>query len=74
MGELDKTARDGQRARERDAAASGLQTVAVDAANVDNWRRAIEAMYPRLRTRPDMDAPMFDEVLGILAEYRRAHP
>jgi TRAP-type C4-dicarboxylate transport system substrate-binding protein len=74
MGELDKTARtDNERARET-LLRSGLKPVAVDAANVDNWRHAIEALFPRVRTRPDIDAPMFDELLGVLAEYRRTHP
>ena len=27
-----------------------------------------------LRERPDIDAAMFDGLLGVLAEYRRAHP
>ncbi len=74
MGELDKTARtDNERANET-LLRSGLQTVSVDAANVDNWRRSIEALFPRLRTRPDIDAQVFDEVLGILVDYRRTHP
>jgi TRAP-type C4-dicarboxylate transport system substrate-binding protein len=74
MGELDKTARtDNERANET-LQRSGLKTVAVDAANVDNWRSTIEGLYPRLRGRPDIDGEMFDELLGILADYRRAHP
>jgi TRAP-type C4-dicarboxylate transport system substrate-binding protein len=74
MGELDKTARtDNERAMET-LLHSGLQTVTVDAANVENWRRSIEALFPRVRTRPDIDTAMFDEVLGLLADYRRAHP
>jgi TRAP-type C4-dicarboxylate transport system substrate-binding protein len=74
MGELDKTARtDNERAMET-LLRSGLKSVAVDAANVDNWRRSIEALYPRLGTRPDIDGAMFEELLGILADYRRSHP
>jgi TRAP-type C4-dicarboxylate transport system substrate-binding protein len=53
---------------------SGVQSVAVEAANVDTWRTEIAALFPRLRERPDMDAALFDEMLGILADYRRAHP
>ncbi len=74
MGELDKTARTDNESANETLLRSGLQTVAVDAANVDNWRRAIEGLFPRYRTRPDLDAQMFDEVLGILADYRRTHP
>jgi TRAP-type transport system periplasmic protein len=74
MGELDQTARtDNERANET-LLRSGLQSVSVDAANVDEWRREIEELFPRLRERPDIDAPMFDEMLGILTEHRRAHP
>ncbi len=74
MSDLDREARtDNEKARET-LLRSGLQTVAVDAANVDSWRRAIESLYPRLRSRPDIDAKTFDELLGVLAEYRRTHP
>jgi hypothetical protein len=30
-------------------------------------------MYPGIRARPDIDAPLFDELQAILAEYRGAH-
>jgi TRAP-type C4-dicarboxylate transport system substrate-binding protein len=74
MSGLDKAARaDNERAKET-LLDSGLESVAVDAAKVDEWRHAIEALYPRLRERPDIDAAMFDELLGTLAEYRRSHP
>jgi TRAP-type transport system periplasmic protein len=74
MGELDKTARmDNERANET-LQRSGLKPVAVNAADVAQWRSSIEALYPRLRGRPDIDGPMFDELLGVLADYRRAHP
>jgi TRAP-type transport system periplasmic protein len=74
IGGLDKAARDDNAQANATLLRSGLRTVEVDAANVANWRRAIEGLYPRVRDRPDIDAPMFDELLGILADYRRAHP
>jgi TRAP-type transport system periplasmic protein len=74
MGELDETARTDNESANETLLRSGLQSVSVDAANVDEWRSAIEELFPRLRTRPDIDGPLFDEMLGILAEYRRAHP
>jgi TRAP-type C4-dicarboxylate transport system substrate-binding protein len=74
MGELDAEARtDNERAAET-LKRSGLETVDVDAAKVAGWRSAIEGLYPQLRARPDIDAAMFDELIGILADYRRAHP
>jgi TRAP-type C4-dicarboxylate transport system substrate-binding protein len=74
IGALDDAARtDNERANET-LLKSGLQSVSVEGANVDAWRSAIEGLFPRLRSRPDMDAALFDEMLGILAEYRRAHP
>jgi hypothetical protein len=51
-----------------------LQTVSVNAADVEVWRRTIEGMHPQLRQRPDIDAPMFDRLLALLADYRRTHP
>jgi TRAP-type C4-dicarboxylate transport system substrate-binding protein len=54
--------------------AAGLTSVPVNGANVVEWRRTIEGMYPRLRERPDIDARMFDELLAVLAEYRAGRP
>jgi hypothetical protein len=53
---------------------SGLQTVTVNAADVEGWRRTIESLYPRLRQRPDIDPAMFDRLLAVLTEHRRTHP
>jgi TRAP-type C4-dicarboxylate transport system substrate-binding protein len=78
MGEimtgLDREARDDNRRAYETLLRSGLRRVDVDSDNVANWRKTIEGLYPRLRTRPDIDAPMFDELIKLLAEYRRAHP
>jgi hypothetical protein len=41
---------------------------------VEQWRSTIESIHPQLRARPDIDAAMFDRMLAVLAEYRRAHP
>jgi hypothetical protein len=48
--------------------------VDVNASDVAVWRQTIESIYPQLRGRPDIDAAMFDELLGILADYRKSHP
>jgi TRAP-type C4-dicarboxylate transport system substrate-binding protein len=71
---LDREARDDNRKAAEVLARSGLQTVTVNAADVEGWRRTIESIHPKLRTRPDIDAAMFDRLLAILAEHRRAHP
>jgi TRAP-type C4-dicarboxylate transport system substrate-binding protein len=71
--ELDREARDDNRKASEVLASSGLETVAVDAADVEGWRRTIEGLYPRLREHPAIDAAMFARLLDLLAEYRRAH-
>jgi TRAP-type C4-dicarboxylate transport system substrate-binding protein len=53
---------------------SGLKSVDVNAADVAEWRRTIEGTYPELRRRPDIDAQMLDELLGLLAHYRAGGP
>jgi len=71
---LDREARDDNSKAAEVLTRSGLQTVTVDGANVDGWRKTIEGLYPQLRGRPDVDAALFDRMLGVLTEYRRAHP
>jgi TRAP-type C4-dicarboxylate transport system substrate-binding protein len=48
----------------------GIQTVSVNREDVESWRRVIEAQYSELRTRRDVDAALFDEMLALLDEYR----
>jgi TRAP-type transport system periplasmic protein len=74
IGALDREARDDNRRAAEVLARSGLQTVSVNAADVEGWRSTIQSLYPRLRERPDIDAAMFDRLLSLLAEYRRTHP
>jgi TRAP-type C4-dicarboxylate transport system substrate-binding protein len=71
---LDREARDDNRKAAEVLARSGLQTVTVDAADVDGWRRTIEGIHPQLRQRSDVDAAMFDRMLAVLTEFRRARP
>jgi TRAP-type transport system periplasmic protein len=72
--ELDREARDDNRKAAEVLARSGLQTVMVNDADVEGWRKTIESIHPQLRARPDIDAALFDRLLALLAEYRRAHP
>jgi hypothetical protein len=74
MEALDREARDDNRRAAEVLARSGLQTVTVEAADVEAWRSTIEGLHPRLRARPDIDAAMFDRLLAVLAGYRRSHP
>jgi TRAP-type transport system periplasmic protein len=74
IGGLDREARDDNRRAAEVLARSGLETVTVETADVEGWRRTIEGIYPQLRARPDIDPAMFDRLLAVLAEYRRTHP
>ncbi len=74
IGDLDREARDDNRRAAEVLASSGLQTVNVNAADVEVWRTTIQRIYPQLRERPDIDAAMFDRLLAVLTEYRRTHP
>jgi TRAP-type C4-dicarboxylate transport system substrate-binding protein len=71
---LDREAREDNRRAAEVLTKSGLQTVTVNAADVEGWRGTIESLYPRLRERPDIDAAMFDRLLAVLTDYRRANP
>ena len=74
IGGLDREARDDNRRAAEVLASSGLQTVTVNAADVEVWRSTLESIQPQLRERPEIDAAMFDRLLAMLAEYRRTHP
>jgi TRAP-type C4-dicarboxylate transport system substrate-binding protein len=71
---LDREARDDNRKAAEVLARSGLQTVSVNDADVDGWRRTMASIHPQLRQRPDIDTAMFDRMLALLAEYRRTNP
>jgi TRAP-type C4-dicarboxylate transport system substrate-binding protein len=71
---LDREARDDNRKAAEALAKAGLQTVTVNAADVASWRSTLEGVWPQLRNRPDIDVPMFERLLALLAEYRRTHP
>ena len=72
--QLDREARDDNRKAAEVLARSGLQTVTVNAADVEGWRKTIESIHPQLRARPDIDGALFDRLLALLAEHRRANP
>jgi TRAP-type C4-dicarboxylate transport system substrate-binding protein len=74
MSGLDKEARDENERANDTLLKAGLKPVEVGAADLDTWRHTIEGIYPQLRSRPDINAELFDELQATLAEYRKAHP
>lgn len=71
MAEIDSAARRDNREAEAVMARSGVEPVPVVAADVAGWRRTIEALFPEIRRRADIDTAMFDELVRLLGEYRR---
>lgn len=67
---LDRAARADNERANRVLLESGIQPVDVNSADVAEWRRTIEGIYPQLRRRPDIDTRMLDELLALLADYR----
>jgi TRAP-type C4-dicarboxylate transport system substrate-binding protein len=74
LGQLDRESREDNRKATEVMAKGGIQSVAVNASDVEGWRRTVEGLYPKLRQRPDIDVPLLDQLLAVLADYRRAHP
>lgn len=73
VARLDEAAREDNR-RARDVLErSGVTIVNVDERNVENLRAEIEAIFPRIRARSDVDAALFDRLLELLEEYRASH-
>ena len=67
---LDEQARvDNQRAREV-MEELGISFVPVDSVDVSNWHSIISKIYPRIRSRNEIDEEFFDELLMVLQEYR----
>jgi len=74
VGDLDREARNDNRRATDVLAESGVQSVAVNGGDVDTWRSTIAGIHPKLRERPEIDVPMFERLLGLLADYRQSHP
>jgi TRAP-type C4-dicarboxylate transport system substrate-binding protein len=72
MRELDRTAREDDREARAVLERTGLEFVSVNQADIDGWRETIESIYPALRARQDIDAALFDQLLGLIEEYRNA--
>jgi TRAP-type C4-dicarboxylate transport system substrate-binding protein len=72
--ELDRAARDDNAKAQQALEAAGVKVVEVDEDRLAELRGQIEAIYPQLEQRPDIDAALFKQELALLAEYRAAHP
>jgi TRAP-type transport system periplasmic protein len=68
--ELDLAAREDNRRARKVLEDAGVDVVDVDPSGLEELRGTIEGIYPRLKTRPDVDGAMLDTLLGLLAEYR----
>ena len=72
MRELDRAAREDNREARAVLERTGLEFVDVNQGDIGGWRTTIESIYPALRTRHDIDAALFDQLLGLIEEYRNA--
>jgi TRAP-type C4-dicarboxylate transport system substrate-binding protein len=70
MATIDSTSRDDNAEARRVMESMGIETVPVNQADVDDWRRIIEQQYPELRRRRDIDVELFDAMLALLDDYR----
>jgi TRAP-type transport system periplasmic protein len=73
MTSIDESSRSDNDEARRIMENMGIQTVRVNQANVDEWRRIIEEQYPEIRRRRDIDVELFDAMLALLDEYRATH-
>ena len=71
VASLDAGARDDNAAALEAMLEIGIEQVSVDRRNLAAWRTSIESTFPQLRARAEyMDADVFDQLLGALAQYR----
>jgi len=73
MATIDSTSRDDNAEARRIMESMGIETVLVNRADVESWRRIIEEQYPELRRRRDIDVDLFDAMLALLDVFRATH-
>ncbi|HUF73477.1 MAG TPA: TRAP transporter substrate-binding protein DctP [Gammaproteobacteria bacterium] len=73
MATIDSTSRDDNAEARRIMESMGIETVPVNRADVESWRRIIEEQYPELRRHRDIDVELFDAMLALLDEFRATH-
>lgn len=72
VADLDAAAREDNRNAREVLERYGVEVVDVDAANVEDLRERIAAIYPRLEARADVDGELLRRMLGLLEEHRSA--
>jgi TRAP-type C4-dicarboxylate transport system substrate-binding protein len=70
MRDIDRASREDNRRAAEVMTSTGVAPIAVTNTDIESLRSTIEAIYPTLRGRTDVDVMMFDELLEVLAEYR----
>jgi TRAP-type C4-dicarboxylate transport system substrate-binding protein len=70
MRDIDRASREDNRRAAEVMTSTGVAPIAVTNTDIESLRSTIEAIYPTLRGRADVDVMMFDELLEVLAEYR----
>lgn len=70
MAGIDSASRDDNAEARRIMDEMGIETVTVNRTDVESWRQVIEAQFPDIRRRRDIDVELFDEMLALLEEYR----
>jgi TRAP-type C4-dicarboxylate transport system substrate-binding protein len=70
MAGIDQASRDDNAEARGIMADMGIETVRVNPADVEGWRLEIEALFPEIRRRRDIDVRLFDELIALLREYR----
>jgi len=71
ISDLDKSSREDNREAQQVLRDSGLEFVPVDPSDVPGWRTTIEGLYPALRARDDIEPQVLDQLLDVLAQFRR---
>jgi TRAP-type C4-dicarboxylate transport system substrate-binding protein len=70
MRDIDRASREDNRRAAEVMTSAGVTPIAVTNTDIESLRSTIEAIYPTLRGRADVDVVMFDELLGVIAEFR----
>ncbi len=70
VNSLDKAAREDEEEARAVLKNTGINFVPVDSGDVIGWRHTIDALYPKLQQRNDIDAVVLEQVLGHLRNYR----
>jgi TRAP-type C4-dicarboxylate transport system substrate-binding protein len=73
LGGLDEAAREDNSKAQKVLEGAGVQVVQVNQAGLDGLYGSMEEIYPRLKSRADVDGDKFDRLMGLLAEFRSSH-